>query len=147
MSPNIEIVAATEQHAQEFARLDIVANAHDEIFIYACPHDRNATPAQQSEHLRWRTERMGNCMQSAGTYWFRAVDVQTGRTVGVTGVLAPRCDTSGWIHEPTEAIDGEKFAQCEQLIEKKRTELLGNREDVWCKSPDFSLLGSAQAHD
>ena len=139
-------MAATEQQAEEFARLDIVANAHDEMFIYACPHDRNATPAQQSEHLRWRTQRMGNRMQPAGTYWFRAVDVQTGRTVGVIGALAPGCDKSGWTHQPTEAIDGEKFEQCAQFIGEKRIELLGDREDVWCKSSDFSLLYSAKVH-
>jgi hypothetical protein len=138
MSPNIEIVATTEQDAEEFAQLDILANAQDRMFIYACPLDRNATPAQQSEHLRWRTEWMANRMRSAGTYWFRAVDAQTGRTVGITGAIAPNCDKSGWTHGLTEAIDKEFFEECCQIVEQKKTELLGDRKDVWCKSPDFS---------
>ena len=138
MSPNIEIVATTEQDAEEFAQLDILANAQDRMFIYACPLDRNATPAQQSEHLRWRTEWMANRMRSAGTYWFRAVDAQTGRTVGITGAIAPNCDKSGWTNERSEAIDEAAFMECAQMTAGKRKELLGDREqETWCKSTDL----------
>ena len=138
MSTEIEILPATEQDAKEFAELTIVSNAQDRLFIYVCPHDRNATLTQQSEHLRWRTERMRNRMQTAGTHWFRAVDVQTGRTVGVTGVIAPHCDKSGWTNERSEAIDEEAFTECAQMTAGKRKDLLGDREEeTWCKSTDL----------
>ena len=127
MSTEIEILPATEQDAKEFAELTIVSNAQDRLFIYVCPHDRNATLTQQSEHLRWRTERMRNRMQTAGTHWFRAVDVQTGRTVGVTGVIAPHCDKSGWTNERSEAIDEEAFTECAQMTAGKRKDLLWDR--------------------
>jgi hypothetical protein len=145
MSPEINILPATEQDAKDFAELTIVSNAQDMMFVYICPHDRNATVSQRSEHLRWRTKRMGNRMQSAGTYWFRAVDVQTGRVVGITGVIAPHCDKSGWTNEPSEAIDEELFEECAQMIAQKKKELLGDRGDVWCKSIDVPG-GSDQAH-
>jgi hypothetical protein len=147
MSPEINILPATEQDAKDFAELTIVSNAQDMMFLYVCPHGRNATPAQQSEHLRWRTERMGNRMQSAGTYWFRAVDVQTNRTVGVTGIIAPHCDKSGWTHEPTEAIDEESFQECGEMLAQKKKELLRDRDEVWRKSPDDFSGGSAQVHN
>jgi len=94
MSIQTKILSATEHNAQEFAYLTILANAQDKMFTYICPPERNATPAQQAEHLRWRTERIRNRMQSAGTYWFRAIDVKTGDAVGVAGVIAPHCDKS-----------------------------------------------------
>jgi hypothetical protein len=138
MSTGIEILAATEQDAKDFAQLTITSNAQDKMFIYVCPHDRNATLAQQSEHLRWRTERIRNRMQSAGTHWFRAVDVQTGCTVGVTGAIAPHCDKSGWINEPSEAIDEDSFVECAQMTAQKRRDLLGDgEEEVWCESSRF----------
>jgi ribosomal protein S18 acetylase RimI-like enzyme len=147
MSTEFEILAATGQDAQDFANLTITSNAQDKMFVYVCPHDRNATPAQQSEHLRWRTERIRNRMQSAGTHWFKAVDVQTDCTVGVTGAIAPHCDKSGWINELSEAIDQESFVECTHMTAQKRRDLLGDREEeVWCESSDlpvdYSCLGA-----
>lgn len=139
MSTEIVIQAATEQDAQDFAQPTITSNAQDMMFIYdVCPHARNATPAQQSEHLRWRTGRIRNRMQSAGTHWFKAVDVQTGCTVGVTGAIAPHCDKSGWINEPSEAIDEGSFVECARMTAQKRRDLLGDREEeTWCESSDL----------
>ena len=138
MSSEIEIQPATEQDAKGFAELTIFSNAQDQLFIYVCPHDRNTTLTQQSEHLRWRTERIRNRMQTARTHWFKAVDVQTGHTVGITGVIAPHCDKSGWTNERSEAIDEAAFMECAQMTAGKRKELLGDREqETWCKSTDL----------
>jgi hypothetical protein len=150
MSTEISILPATEHDAQDFAQLTITSNAQDMMFIYVCPHARNATPAHQSEHLRWRTARIRNRMQSAaGTRWFRAVDVQTGCTVGVTGAIAPHCDKSGWVNEPSEAVDEEAFVECAHMTAQKRRDLLGDREEeVWCESsglPGGWLCSSALA--
>lgn len=75
-------------------------------------------------------------MKSAGTYWFRAVDVQSGDTVGVAGIVAPHCDKSGWTNKPSEAVDKQSFERCAQMMAQKRHDLLGDREDVWCESSD-----------
>ena len=146
MSTEIRILAATEHHAEDFARLTILANAQDKMFSYICRSDRNATLTQQSEHLRWRTERIRNRMLSAGTYWFRAVDVKTGDTVGIAGVIAPHCDKSGWTDESSDTVDKQAFEECAQIIAQKRKELLDDREDVWCELSDL-FVGIIQFHD
>jgi hypothetical protein len=147
MSTKFEILPATEQHAKEFAHLTIVSHAQDKMFTYTCPRDRNATPAQQTEHLRWRTKRIRNRMQSAGTYWFRAVDLLTSCTVGVAGVIGPHCEKSGWTNKPSEAVDEESFMECAHMTAQKREDLLGDREEeVWCRSSDLSE-GYAEAQD
>jgi hypothetical protein len=138
MSTKIEIQQASEQHAEEFAQLTITAHAQDKMFLYTCPRDRNATLAQKSEHLRWRAERIRNRMQSAGTYWFRAVDVLTGNAVGVAGVIGPHCEKKGWTNEPSEAVDEQSFMECAQMTAQKREDMMGDRGDVWCESSDLS---------
>ena len=129
---SIEITAASPQDAGDLARLVILGNADDAMFTRIVSHERNATPAQQAEQLRWRTERNRLNMQRAGTHWFKAVDTSTGENVGFAGVVAPQAEESTWNGKLSETMDEEWFKIYMGAVGEQKEALLRGREDVWC---------------
>lgn len=130
---SVEITAASPQDAGDLARLVILGNADDAMFTRIVSHERNATPAQRAEQLRWRTERNRANMQRAGTHWFKAVNTTTGETVGFAGVVAPQAEESKWDGKLSETMDEEWFKIYMGAVGEKKEALLGGREDVWCE--------------
>ena len=133
VSMTIQISPASSQDAGDLSRLIVLGNANDAMFTLIVSRERNATPAQKAEHLRWRTERTQFNMQRAGTHWFKAVDTATGEAVGFAGVVAPENEASAWDGTMSETIDEKWFAIYSQATTEKKEALLEGREDVWCE--------------
>lgn len=129
----VEISPATPQDAEDLARLVILGNADDAMFTLVVSPERNATPAQKAEQLRWRTERNRSNMQRAGAHWFKAIDTATGESVGFAGVVAPQSEESKWDGKLSETMDEKWFKIYMGAVGDKKEALLGGREDVWCK--------------
>ena len=135
----VEISPASPQDAEDLARLVILGNADDAMFTLVVSPERNATPAQKAEQLRWRTERNRSNMQRAGAHWFKAIDTATGESVGFAGVVAPQSEESKWDGKLSETMDGKWFGIYMGTVGGKKEALLGGREDVWCEYFEFLL--------
>jgi hypothetical protein len=129
----IQITPASPQDARDLSRLVVLGNANDAMFTLIVSPERNATPEQKAEHMRWRTERTRFTMQRAGTHWFKAVDSSTGENVGFAGVVAPENEKSAWDGKPTETMDEKWHKIYLEATTEKKEAALGGREDVWCK--------------
>ena len=123
----LQISPSSPQDADDLTRLVVLGNADDAMFTLIVSHERNATPAQRAEHLRWRTERTRMNMQRAGTHWFKAVDTLTGQSVGFAGVVAPQNEKSAWDGKLSETMDEKWFAIYMQATKEKKEALLGGR--------------------
>jgi hypothetical protein len=130
---SIQISPASPHDAEDLARLVILGNADDAMFTLVVSPERNATPAQQAEQLRWRTERNRSNMQRAGAHWFKAIDTTTGESVGFAGVVAPQSEESSWDGRLSETMDEKWFNIYMGAVGKKKEALLAGREDVWCE--------------
>ena len=130
---SIRISPASPEDAEDVARLVILGNADDAMFTLVVSPERNATPAQKAEQLRWRTERNRSNMQRAGAHWFKAVDSTTGESVGFAGVVAPHSEESSWDGKLSETMDEKWFNIYMGAVGEKKEALLEGREDVWCK--------------
>jgi hypothetical protein len=130
---SIQISPASPQDAEDLARLVILGNADDAMFTLVVSPERNATPAQKAEQLRWRTERNRSNMQRAGAHWFKAVDTLTGESVGFAGVVAPQSEESKWDGKLSETMDEKWFKIYMGAVGEKKEALLGRRDDVWCE--------------
>lgn len=128
---SIQILPASEQDAEDIARLMVLANADDKMFKYVVTPERNATTAQKEEQVRWRTERIRFNIRRTGVYWLKAVDTLTGQLVGQIGVASPKNEKSAWKGEMTETVDEARFKEVMQTIKQKREDLLVDREDFW----------------
>lgn len=131
---SIQISPASPHDAEDLARLVILGNADDAMFTLVVSPERNATPAQQAEQLRWRTERNRSNMQRAGAHWFKAIDTTTGESVGFAGVVAPQSEESSWDGQLSETMDETWFNIYMGAVGKKKEALLAGRGDVWCES-------------
>lgn len=130
---SIQISPASPQDAEDLARLVILGNADDAMFTLVVSPERNATPAQKAEQLRWRTERNRSNMQRVGAHWFKAVDTLTRENVGFAGVVAPQSEESKWDGRLSETMDEKWFEIYMGAVGEKKESLLEGREDVWCK--------------
>lgn len=128
---SIQILPASEQDAEDIARLMVLTNADDKMFNYVVTPERNATLAQKEEQVRWRTERIRFNIQRAGVYWLKAVDTLTSQLVGLIGVDSPQNEKSAWKGEMTETVDEARFKDVMQTIKQKKEDLLGDRKDFW----------------
>jgi hypothetical protein len=135
---SFHISPASHLDAEELAQLVIVTNGTDGFFGLIAPPERNATPEQKAEHLRWRAERIGMNIQRAGTHWFQAVDVASNKIVALAGVTAPENEPSAHSGEISKTIDLAIFNEFMEAVKQKNQELLGDRKDVW-RELDFSL--------
>jgi hypothetical protein len=136
LSMSIQILPASSQDAGDVARLVILGNADDPVFTRIVSHELNATPGQQAEQLRWRTERNRSNMQRRGAHWFKAVDTSTSESVGFAGVVAPQSEESKWDGKLSETMDEKWFGVYMRDVGEKKEALVGGREDVWCESCD-----------
>jgi hypothetical protein len=128
---SFHISRASHLDAEELAQLVIVTNGTDGFFGLIAPPEKNATPEQKAEHLRWRAERIGMNIQRKGTHWFTAVDVASNKIVALAGVTAPENEKSAHSGEISETIDEVIFKELREALEQKNQELLGDRADVW----------------
>jgi hypothetical protein len=128
---SFHISRASHLDAEELAQLVIVTNGTDGFFGLIAPPEKNATPEQKAEHLRWRAERIGMNIQRKGTHWFTAVDVASNKIVALAGVTAPENEKSAHSGEISETIDEVIFKELREALEQKKQELLGDRADVW----------------
>jgi hypothetical protein len=128
---SFRISPASHLDAEELAQLVIVTNGTDGFFGLMAPPERNATPEQKAEHLRWRSERIGMNIQRKGTHHFTAVEVASDRIVALAGITAPENEKSAHSGEISETIDKAIFKQLREALEQKKQELLGDRADVW----------------
>lgn len=129
----IQIIPASEQDAEGLARMVVLCNADDKIFNHIVARERNATPAQKAEHIRWRSERNRWNMQKKGTHYFKAIDTLTNRPVGFAGIASPDNDKTPWPGVLSDTVHDGYFMEYVQAVSQKRKELLGEGDDVWRK--------------
>jgi len=98
----------------------------------------DATPSEIEEDLQWRINRNGRRMHSAGSHWFKALEIATGKPVGYCGILAPEkgkpkgLDTDDSVMPVT--MNTELYAVIGEKGKVLRKQHLGERDDYWCKS-------------
>lgn len=80
------------------------------------------------------------------SYFFKAVDAVTGRIVGYSGWFGPEERDEAAPAGKSAAVPGNRFASLPQFVKKgaleetekkvkaMRSQILGTRKDVWCKS-------------
>jgi len=145
----ITILPATLDDAPELTAMGILG-FQDDLLNRAILPLHEATPAQLSEHLQWRTARLRDRMTGPGKYYVKAVDSETGAIVGNCGIQAPEVVVEqareGTEVSGSEVADGEEKPKklelpsilkvemqdrLEGVMKVAQKEILGGREDVW----------------
>lgn len=130
----VQILPASEEDAEDLARMVVLCNADDKIFNHIVARERNATPAQKAEHIRWRSERNRWNMRKKGSYYFKAVDTLTKSSVGFAAIISPENEKSAWPGGPSDTVDQEYFMEYVQAVERKKKDLLGDADNIWRES-------------
>ncbi|GAM86997.1 hypothetical protein ANO11243_050180 [Dothideomycetidae sp. 11243] len=148
----IEIHPATEQDAEELTPIAMAAFRNDVLNVKVEPilsESNPATSEQRAEYVKYRTERLRNRLTGTDKYWYKAVDVDTGKAVGLTGIYGPTAEQGAAADKPLP--DPEANAVVEGVhaeLTRCKKEFLGERQDVWyvptmAVHPDYSGKGIA----
>ena len=151
----IDIVSANGTDAAVLTRLGTRAFANDLI------NDRvnntvNLTPEQVEEHVLWRIKRNERRIGSPSSHWFKAIDSETGKAVGYTGIQEPETESGKAAGADTNdtgmpaMMDRELYAQIGETTKGLKEKCLGERKDFWCKfahSPCSTSDGADEPED
>lgn len=133
----IELVSAGGTDADVLTRLGTRAFA-DDLLNERINNTVNLTTEQVEEHILWRIKRNERRIGAPSSYWFKAIDTETGKPVGYTGIQAPEpgkekgADTND--SGMPAMMDRELYAQLGEKTKMLKEHCLGDREDFWCKS-------------
>ena len=157
----IKVIPSNEEDASILVPLGILAFSTDAMNKKIFDPSK-ATPEQNKVHLDWRIERHKRRNHGNGKYYFKAVDEETAVVCGYSAVFSPEVDRSNVVVgvQGTEAESGEKkqeelklpastpketvefMERLEGRMKELEKEVLGEREDVWCKfSSSVHFLG------
>ena len=131
---SISIQPAVIEDADEMLDVGIAAFAGD-LMNMAIFNLDNATPEELAEHSQWRTSMTRLRISGQGKHWFKAIDEASGKIVGFTGLYSPDADTSNLASLPKpKCINVEVYNEIISTLEAAKKELMGNRQDYWCKN-------------
>lgn len=128
---------ATEADAPTLIPIGRAAFANNRLFNIFQPdpeNDKVSLADQQAAYLSWRTERSTRRLRGEGKHWFKAIDSQTGSTVGFAGIYSPETynadEQSG---EPSEFVNKDLLSVKEGAKTQGKDQFLVGRKDVWCE--------------
>ncbi|KAJ8607774.1 hypothetical protein MRB53_040070 [Persea americana] len=105
---------------------------------------QDLTAQQLEEYTAWRRDRAAKRTLKPGSYWYKAVNAETGELAGYTGILQPEVPQ---ISLPDKAefpsnANVEAILELKDELEAKKTQNLGDRSDVWCRH----TIDGSQSH-
>ncbi|KAF2149181.1 acyl-CoA N-acyltransferase [Myriangium duriaei CBS 260.36] len=143
----VQILPVAFDDSAEMMPVGMAAFANDELEKASYP-TVSMNQSELDSHLQWRTERLRARISGIGKHWFKAIDSESGKIIGFSGIYDPRADRTPSSNPLEEGATKNPSPSPQEQINERQKKILGDRKDIWyvpsmAVHPDHSGKGVA----